>query len=125
MDRLPATSVTILGSLKTWLSIMSQAPWPRASSLSSRRRSGLSCRGTGPQRLLTGAALTPHLPTPCIHAQQGPGAVALLRLQAPCARGVCVLLPGHHSPGCQWSTSTCPSRRQCGQPRALTLGSIS
>lgn len=40
----PPDPVTILGSLKTWLSIMSHAPWPSASSRSSRRRSGLSCR---------------------------------------------------------------------------------
>lgn len=31
------------GSLKTWLSIMSQAPWPSESILSSSIRSGLSC----------------------------------------------------------------------------------
>lgn len=98
---MPISSVTILGSLKTWLSIMSQAPWPSASSLSSSRRSGLSYRGMGPQRLLTGASLP--RPARCR---------ALLpclthRLHAPRRRGV-LCSAGRHGPSHQRATTPCP-----------------
>lgn len=112
--------VTILGSLKTWLSIMSHAPWPRASNLSSRRRSGLSY---GKAR--ASARVHPGLPPPpkSLVAQQGPCAAARSisfapRLHMPTIHQEHVHSLGQHRPGHRLPTLTHPRR-------ALTLGSVS